>query len=594
MGEASSNGWRDDAIASGADYVQSLRLLDRAAHVAFARATLGLSPASRSLAFQDWFAHLLFAPSAQVDAVLYLASHWARSPADLLRAYGGTLPPYEGLESMKAESRDRRFEDPRWQQFPFNWIAWNFLHQQAWWERLTNGVPGVSRHHADLVSFTARQVLDVFSPSNVPWTNPEFISETLERSGLNLVDGLRTWMADAQRIFLGLPPAGTEAFIPGQQVAITPGKVVFRNRLIELIQYGATTSRVDAEPLLIVPAWIMKYYILDLSPRNSMVRYLVERGHTVFMISWKNPTAEDRDLGIDDYLELGLFAALAAIRTIVPGYPVHAVGYCLGGTLLAIGAAILAARGDRALSTLTLLAAQTDFTEPGELSLFIDESQISLLEDLMWSQGYLDGAQMAGAFQMLRSTDLIWSRMTRSYLLGKRDLPNDLMSWNADVTRMPSRMHSEYLRGTYLRNDLAEGHMTYRGQAVSMENVRYPLFVVATEADHVAPWRSVYKIHLLTDTDTTFVLTSGGHNAGIVSEPGHPRRHYHWAHHALGETYTHPDDWMASAQPEQGSWWPRWSAWLHAHSTRDVDPPPMGAGSTPLLMDAPGNYVLQR
>jgi polyhydroxyalkanoate synthase len=392
------------------------------------------------------------------------------------------------------------------------------------------------------------------------------------------------------------PPAGAEDFVPGKQVAVTPGRVVLRNRLMELIQYAPTTPDVHAEPVLIVPAWIMKYYILDLSPQNSLVHYLVGRGHTVFMISWHNPGEDDRDLGMDDYLRLGVLAALDAVSAIVPDQRINAAGYCLGGTLLAIAAAYLAGRRDERIRSLTLLAAQTDFTEAGELSLFIDDSELDYLEDIMWHQGYLQTRQMAGAFQLLRSNDLIWSRIVNDYLLGQRQPLTDLMAWNADATRMPYRMHSEYLRRLFLKNDLFEGRYRVDDRPVVLADIHVPMFVVATEADHVAPWKSVYKINLVAGADVTFVLTSGGHNAGIVSEPGHRGRRFRMARRTNGDPYLAPDDWVAATPARDGSWWHAWADWLAAASSVRTAPPALGApdqGYAPLDA-APGRYVLER
>ena len=351
-----------------------------------------------------------------------------------------------------------------------------------------------------------------------------------------------------------------------------------------------------AEPVLIVPAWIMKYYILDLSPHNSLVKYLVDRGHTVFMISWHNPGEADRDLGMDDYLRQGVLAALDAVNAIVPGRRVNAAGYCLGGTLLAIAVAWLAGRRDERLASVTLFAAQTDFTEAGELNLFIDDSELNYLEDIMWRQGYLQTRQMSGAFELLRSNDLVWSRVVNEYMLGRRQPMNDLMAWNADATRMPYRMHSEYLRRLFLRNDLFEGRYQVDGKAVVLGDIRIPMFVVATETDHVAPWKSVYKINLVAGDDVTFVLTSGGHNAGIVSEPGHRNRRFRLGRRNAGESYLAPDDWVPATPVREGSWWPAWADWLEAAAGGRVAPPRMGApehGFEPLCA-APGNYVLER
>jgi polyhydroxyalkanoate synthase len=413
---------------------------------------------------------------------------------------------------------------------------------------------------------------------------------TREQGGGNLVRGFSNFVEDWRRIALAQPPVGADAFVPGDQVACTPGKVVFRNRLMELIRYTPATDTVFAEPMLIVPAWIMKYYILDLSPHNSLVKYLVDRGHTVFMISWKNPGPADRDLSLADYRRLGIEDALGEIGSIAPDRRVHAVGYCLGGTLLAIAAAAMARNGDARLATVTLLASQVDFADAGELGLFIDESEVAILEDMMSEQGFLDPGQMSGAFQLLRSNDLIWSQRITEYLLGERPPMTDLMAWNADGTRMPYRMHSEYLRRLYLHNDLSAGRYQVDGRPVALRDIRIPTFAVGTEKDHVAPWRSVYKINLYTDSDVTFLLASGGHNVGIVSDPAYPGSSYRVASRGRDEPYVDPDTWAREAPRAQGSWWPEWQRWLERHSGARVAPPEIGSA----LDDAPGQYVHQK
>jgi len=412
---------------------------------------------------------------------------------------------------------DFRFRAEEWRQQPYNFLTQAFLLNQQWWHNVTHEVPGVAPHHEDVVSFAARQFLDFFSPSNFPFSNPEIVKRIAETGGANFIQGFQNWVEDVARATTGQPPIGGDNFLVGRDVAVTPGKIIYRNHLAELIQYAATTEKVLAEPVLIVPAWIMKYYILDLSPQNSLVRYLVGQGCTVFCLSWRNPNAEDRDLTMDDYRSC-VMGALSAINALVPERKIHAIGYCLGGTLLAITAAAMARAGDDRLATVTLLAAQTDFTEPSELALFIDHSQMHFLESMMWNRGYLSADQMAGAFQLLRSNDLIWSRLVRDYLMGERSPMTDLMAWNADSTRMPYRMHAEYLRRLYLDNELAAGHFMINGRAAALQNIHVPMFIVATERDHASPWRSVYTIHYHTDTDITFVLTSGGHNSGIVRE----------------------------------------------------------------------------
>jgi poly[(R)-3-hydroxyalkanoate] polymerase subunit PhaC len=581
--------WLGTLLAEAQEQPLQLPNFDRLTHVWVARTTAGLSPASLMAAYQDWAAHLALSPAKQFGLV---EKAWRKIHRLLLHAWASRLR--ECSLCIEPLPQDKRFSEPQWQRWPYDLIYQGFLLTQQWWWNATTGIRGVSRHHEEVVTFTARQLLDIVSPSNFLFTNPVVLEETVRQGGTNLVQGAINALEDFERQAAGKRPYGAEAYEVGKNVAVTPGKVVYRNRLIELIQYAPATDSVHSEPVLIVPAWIMKYYILDLSPHNSLVKYLVERGHTVFMISWKNPDEKDWDLGMDDYLRLGVMNALDAVCAIVPQRKVHAVGYCLGGTLLTIAAAAMARDSDDRLATVTLFASQVDFEEPGELSLFIDESQVTFLEDMMWDRGYLDTKQMAGAFQLLRSNDLIWSYRLHNYLLGQRQPMNDLMAWNADATRMPYRMHSEYLRQLFLNNDLAEGRYRVDGRFIALTDIRPPIFSVGTVTDHVAPWRSAYKVHILTDTEVTFLLTSGGHNAGIVSPPGHPRRNYQVATRSHGTRYMDPDTWLATAPRYEGSWWPAWQAWLAVRSEEHVAPPAMGAAEKgySVLGDAPGNYVL--
>jgi polyhydroxyalkanoate synthase len=558
-----------------------------------ARAANGVSPASVGVALSDWWLHLLASPARQAE----LASSALRKGV-LWAHYAQHGWQGDCDRCVEPPPHDKRFSPREWQAPGPGALAQAFLLQEQWWQEAMTGVRGVSRHHEEVAAFMARQWLDMVSPSNFIPTNPQVLGQTAATGGANLVRGMANWSRDALAVLAGGKARGVEDFVPGRQVALTPGKVVFRNRLIELIQYQAQTPTVHAEPLLIVPSWIMKYYILDLTPDDSLVRYLVGQGHTVFMVSWKNPGSEDRELGMDDYLRLGVLEAIAAVRSIRPGR-LHAMGYCLGGTLLAIAAAAFGRAGDSsALRTVTLLAAQVDFHEPGELGLFIDESQIAFLEDLMADRGYLDGRQMAGAFQLINSKDLVWSKLVHEYLMGAQTPMTALRAWNADATRLPARMHSEYLRRLYLNNDLAEGRYPVAGEPVTLSDIELPMFVLATEGDHVSPWKSVYKIQRLTRAPIAFALSTGGHNVGIVNPPAgplaHPQAAYRFATHGPGKAPADPQAWVDASAAHAGSWWPCWQHWLAGHSGARVAPPKL----TPLraaggAADAPGSYVLQ-
>jgi polyhydroxyalkanoate synthase len=571
----------------------ALENIDRMTNVALGQLSGGISPASLAMAYLDWTVHLAASPGKQFQ----LAAKAARK-AMRLGAYALSSAVTGNAEAcIKPLPGDHRFDHPGWQRFPYNVIYQGFLLNQQWWHNATTGIRGVSKHGEAAVWFTAKQILDMTAPCNVPFMNPEIVEATGSERGANLARGAKFYGEDLRRSLRDEKPAGVEAFKVGENLAVTPGKVVYRNLLMELIQYSPSTDTVQHEPVLMQSAWMMKYYILDLSPHNSLVKYLVDRGHTVFMVSWLNPGAEHRNLGMEDYRKLGTLAAINAISDILPGRKIHTVGYCLGGILLTIAAAAMARDGDDRLASVTLFTTMTDFTEVGEINVFMDASEVTLLEDMMWQKGYLDHKQVSGGFQLLKSADLIWSKMVREYYLGHREPMFDLMAWNADGTRMPYRQHSEVLRRLYVDNQLFQGKYMVDGRAISISNIHAPIFAVAAGADHVAPWRSVYKLHLQSDaTELTFVLTSGGHNVGIVNEPGRPRRSYQLSVCHEGERCLDADTWKERTPVYQGSWWPVWQEWLTRHSSGAEPAPPMGApekGYAPLC-DAPGTYILQQ
>ena len=557
--------------------------LDRALRANIARLMCGISPHAFIEAWSDWALHLSRSPGRMLELS-------ERAQTNALKLSAVVNSPKKDVEPpFSPKSYDTRFDHPGWRKSPFQTWQQGFLAMQDWWDYATDPMRGLRQDDADRTRFMTRQMLDVVSPSNFPWLNPEIIEETMKTGGRNLGEGAAHFWGDWRKTVSQLHKPAPEGFEIGKNLACTPGKVVYRNDLFELIQYAPQTDDVQAEPILIVPAWIMKYYILDLSPHNSMVNYLIGQGFTVFMISWCNPTADQAELSLEDYRKRGIMAALDAVNVIVPRQKVQAVGYCLGGTMLAIAAASMARDSDDRLASITLMAAQIDFVEAGELLLFLDESQIAYIEDIMWDQGFLDRPQMSWAFAAIRSEDLIYTRAVRRYFLGHEDLPTDLGVWSADATRMPARMHSEYLRSLFLENRLTAGRFAVEGRVIALKDIAAPMFVIGTETDHIAPWRSVYKTKLFTDCDLTFVLTKGGHNGGILSEPGHPGRHYRISHRSAGALYVGPDAWHLQQQADDGSWWPEWAEWLVTNSS-GTRPLPAMAGA---ICAAPGSYVLQ-
>ena len=571
------------------------------------RSMMGLSPMALNLSAADWAMHLAAAPGKQRELLRY-GLHLQRMVAS------STLKQEDSVKDESAGETDRRFRAPGWSQWPYRSIKEGFKASESWWDAAVQ-VDGVTRHNQHMVSFFARQWVDALCPANWPWCNPEVLTKANDTQGQSLRDCYQYLLKDLGQLaqqWVDTPPEALPPleFEVGKDVAVTPGQVVFRNHLIELICYTPKTATVHPEPLLIVPSCIMKYYILDLSPKNSMVRYLLEQGHSVFIVSWRNPTAEDSKLTIADYLSSGVLAAMEAVQSRSGAQRIHAMGYCLGGTFLSIVAATLGrlarqkkrerSKLEKALipaqlpelASVLLLAAQTDFTEPGELGVFIDEDQLATLRQRMQRKGYMSGRDMGSSFQFLSSREQVWSRSMRRYWLGEPEAGFDLMSWNADQTRLPAAMHTEYLSSMFLDNALARGQYHFAGTAVALMDIAVPMMVVATTKDHVAPWRSVYRIHLQTSAPVTFVLAAGGHNAGIVSEPGHPRRSYQISTETDDQVWTDPDEWAATTPVVQGSWWEAMHSWLKQHSGERVAPPVIK--SEYVLADAPGDYVMVR
>ena len=498
-------------------------------------------------------------------------------------------PPGETLPFD--DKPDRRFDAPEWEQNPFfRLLKHGYLAIADWLLREAEG-GDLGPAERQRLAFHLRQLVDATSPTLFLPTNPAALRKALETGGASVVDGLRHLFADLRAGRLSI--TDTEAFAPGRNLALTPGKVVHRNHLIELIQYAPMTEQTHATPLLFVPPWINKFYILDLQPKNSLVRFLLEQGFSVFMISWKNPDAGMESISFEDYMTEGLLAASEIAREITGAQRVNPVGYCIGGTLLAATLAYLASEGDQRFGPPTFMVSLLDFSEVGDTAVFMDEPQVAYIEQQMLERGYLDSRHMANMFNLLRANDLIWSSVVNNYLMGNRPPAFDLLYWNGDGTRMAPAAHSFYLRNTYLENNLIKpGRVSLLGRPIDLSRIAGEVYAVGAEKDHIVPWRSAWRIAQLTRAKTRFVLAASGHIAGMINPPAKGKGGY-WTNDADTKPET-PEEWLASAQRHEGSWWTDWASWLAARSGQKRPPPAIGSAMHPPLCEAPGIYVLER
>ncbi len=515
---------------------------------------------------------------------------------DYLTLWGNTTRRMMGGETagpvITEEARDKRFKDGAWRENEvFDFIKQTYLLSARYMQNVVRGAEGeLDPKAAQKVDFYTRQFVDAMSPTNFLLTNPEVLRRTAETGGENLLKGLSNLLADLERGRGNLRISMTDRskFAVGENIAVTPGKVVFRNDLMELIQYAPTTKKVLKRPLLILPPWINKFYVLDLKPENSLIRWAAAQGHTVFVCSWVNPDETLCNKGFDDYMREGPYAALDAIARATGEREVNAIGYCLGGTLLATTLAHMAARDDDRVRSATFLATMVDFEEAGELGVFIDEDQIRAIEQKMDARGFLEGGEMANTFNMLRANDLIWGFVVQNYMLGKEAFPFDLLYWNDDSTRMPARMHSFYLRRMYQANDLVKpGGIELDGEALDLRRLKLPCYVLSTRDDHIAPWRSTYRATQLYAGPVRFVLAASGHIAGVVNPP-ESGKYSHWVG---GKLPASPEAWLEGATELSGSWWPDWHRWVSALDRTEVPARAPGSAALPALAEAPGSYV---
>jgi polyhydroxyalkanoate synthase len=527
-------------------------------------------------------------------AIAELNQNLWRSALDVWQEAGQRWLSAAGLSPAKGPavaSVDKRFAAAEWHTNPvYRTLKEVYLLASDW--LLEQGdatdMDEAERHR---INFHLRQFVDAMSPSLILMSNPVALHKAIETGGASVVAGAHNLLTDINAGRLSMVDA--EAFAPGRNLALTPGKVIHRNRLIELVQYAPTTEQVYKTPLLILPPWINKYYILDMQPKNSMVRYLVDQGYTVFVVSWKNPDPSMDGIGIEDYMDIGPLEASDVVREITSNSTVNVMGYCIGGTLLTLTLATLAAKGDERFNSASFMVSLQDFSRVGDTAVFMDEPTLDLIEQQMMERGYLDSREMANMFNLLRSNDLIWANVVNNYLLGNKPPAFDLLYWNSDGTRMTRAAHSWYLRNTYAENNLVKpGKITLKGEAIDLGRIRQDTYAVGAEKDHIVPWDAAWRITQLFGGDVRYVLASSGHVAGIINPPG--GKGAYWTREVGDVAASSPEQWLQSATRHEGSWWPDWAAWLSARSGPKSAAPPLGSTQHPPLQDAPGKYVLEK
>jgi polyhydroxyalkanoate synthase subunit PhaC len=553
---------------------------------------LGMAdPLNIGSAFLEMTQRLMSDPGRLVQAQLSLWQDYLKLWSNTTQRFLGGKPEPPVAEPAPG---DRRFKDAAWQESTlFDYIKQSYLLSARWLQSTVREVDGLDDKTARKIDFYTRQFVDAMAPSNFVLTNPEVLRATIDSGGENLVNGLKHVLEDLDRGKgrLMIRMTDLEAFKVGGNIAVTPGKVVYQNDLMQLIQYVPTTEKVHRRPLLIIPPWINKYYILDLRPDNSFVKWAVSQGHTVFVISWVNPDETLAQKKFDDYMREGPLAALDAMEKATGEREANVIGYCLGGTLLASTLAYMAVKGDDRFKSATYFVTMTDFAEAGELSVFIDEEQLTSLEGRMKEHGYLEGSDMATTFNMLRANDLIWSFVVNNYLLGKEPFPFDLLYWNSDSTRMPAAMHAYYLRNMYQDNKLVEPNaLILAGVPIDLRKIKTPAFLLSTKEDHIAPWKSTYAATQIYQGPIKFVLSASGHIAGVINPPG-KSKYGHWENAKLPKS---PDDWFAGAKYVDGSWWPTWEKWVGKYAGDEVDARQPGDAKLKVIEDAPGSYVLAK